>query len=319
MSHNKVKWGVLGYARIAKSSTIPAIIKHEESEFYAIASRSPAKLAECMNLFSCHNTYLSYIELLDDPYVDAVYIPLPNSLHKEWTIKAMERGKHVLCEKPICLSSFECEQMIEAAIKNKVLLMEGFMYRYSDRILRVSEILNSKLIGEIKYISSTYRFRLDRPNTIKINAELGGGSLYDVGCYPVNFVGMILDELPSSYKSERVMKNGVDVIFSGLLKYKSGVIAVVNSGFNAYETMYSEIIGTNGIIEIPDTFSGEGGAIRLRTSDNQRIIKIVESDRFLLEISHFANAILSKQTNLLALEESQKNTVIIENLMQSAN
>ena len=148
--NSKVKWGVLGYARIAKLSGIPAILKASNSEFYAIASRDKEKLRQCQEEFGCEKTYLSYDELLDDPEVEAVYIPLPNSLHKEWTIKAAEKGKHVLCEKPIALNSKEALEMVAACKANNVNFMEGYMYRYTDRIKKVQEIINSDVIGDIK-------------------------------------------------------------------------------------------------------------------------------------------------------------------------
>src|SRR5699024_4598003 len=205
---------ILGYARIARLFTIPSILNSSNSEFYAIASRDEDKLKECQEKYGCKKTYLSYDELLCDPKVDAVYIPLPNSLHKEWVIKSVEKGKHVLCEKPISINAKEAVEMKEASIKNNVKLMEGYMYRYTDR-----------------------------KNTIKMKAELGGGSIYDVGCYPLNFVGMIMDEKPISISAEYVDQDSVDIMFTGTLRYKDGVIAVINSGFNAYDRNHSEIIG----------------------------------------------------------------------------
>ena len=312
----KVKWGVLGYARIARTSVIPAINQTENSEFYALASRDRAKLEECRSQFNCAKLYDSYEELLDDPQVQAVYIPLPNSLHQEWAIKAMNKGKHVLCEKPLALTAAECEAMIEAAAKNRVLLMEAFMYRYTDRTKKVQEILASGEIGAIKYINSTFRFFLDRPNTIKVQPELGGGSLYDVGCYPVNFVGMVTGKLPESYAVECTLENGVDVIFSAVLRYSDGVIATINSGFNAFREMRSEVIGTKGRLEIPETFMGDAGYINVVTAEGTRQVPVAESDRYALEVADFAAAVLEGRRPMLSLDESLRNMRLIEGLME---
>lgn len=312
----KIKWGVLGFARIARTSVIPAIKRTDNSEFYAIASRDPAKLRECQSQFNCPKLYDSYQSLLDDPEVQAVYIPLPNALHKEWAIKAMNRGKHVLCEKPLALTEAEVKEMLKVAAQNQVLLMEAFMYRYTDRTKKVREILASGEIGAVKYINSTFRFFLDRANTIKIQPELGGGSLYDVGCYPVNFVGMVTDSLPESYSAEFTLENGVDVIFSAAFRYPGGIIATINSGFNAFQEMRSEVIGTKGRLEAPDTFLGDAGVIKVVTDAGTRQVPVAESDRYSLEVADFASAVLNGGKPLLSLDESLRNSRVIERLLE---
>jgi xylose dehydrogenase (NAD/NADP) len=168
----KIRWGVLGYARIARESLIPAIQRSSNSEFHAIASRDEAKLSACRAQFNGPKTFRGYDELLRDPDVDVVYIPLPNSLHREWTIKAAEQGKHVFCEKPIALNAAECREMMAACAANRVTLMEAFMYRYTDRTRKVQEVLRSGALGEIKFISSTFRFLLANPASINSSPNL---------------------------------------------------------------------------------------------------------------------------------------------------
>ena len=191
--NRKLRWGVLGYARIAREALIPAIQRSANSQFHALASRDAARLAEARARFGVARTYPGYAELLRDPEVDAVYLPLPNSLHREWTIKAAEQGKHVLCEKPLALTAAEGREMAAACAAHGVTLMEAFMYRYTDRTRQVQEVLRGSLLGEIKSVSATFRFRLANPASIKLRPELGGGALYDVGCYPVNFIGLVAD------------------------------------------------------------------------------------------------------------------------------
>jgi len=320
----KIRWGVLGWAKIARECIIPAIQRSHNSEFHAIGSRDAAKLAECRKMFSEAKTYSSYDEVLRDPEVDAVYIPLPNSMHREWTIKAAEQGKHVLCEKPIALNASECREMIAACASHGVTLMEAFMYRYTYRTRKVQEILRSGALGEIKFVSSTFRYLLTNRSSIKIQSELGGGSLYDVGCYPVNFVGMITDEvagvgsgkapLPESVSAELVRDGGIDMIFSGLMKYSSGLIASVNSGFNAQRRLFSEIVGTNGALEIPDTFFDNAGALTLLTGEERQAVPVGVSDRYRFEIEDFADAILERRAPLFSLAETQRNTEVLDRL-----
>jgi xylose dehydrogenase (NAD/NADP) len=312
----KIKWGVLGYARIAKDSVIPAIIKASNSEFYAIASREPAKLTECQTKFHCSKVYTDYEALLRDPEVQAVYIPLPNNLHQEWTIRAARQGKHVLCEKPLALNTDQCLEMIAECEINHVKFMEAFMYRYSDRIHKVMDILHSGVIGTVKYINSSFRFLLEREDDYRWQPAQGGGSLYDVGCYPVNFVGMVTNAFPVAMSGEYVLQNGVDAIFSAVLKYDNDIIATINSGFNAFLRVYSEIIGTRGVLEIPDTFLGNAGSIMVVTHDGKREIPVQESDRYKLQIEDFADAIIADRKPLIGPEETIRNMRVIDQLLE---
>jgi len=161
-----IRWGVLGYARIARESVIPAILRSGNSEFYALASHDEAKLAESRTRFpSGHRLYPNYEELLDDPAVDAVYVPLPNSLHREWTIRAAEHGKHVLCEKPLALDAAGCREMMAACAAHRVTLMEAFMYRYTDRTRQVLDVVRRGALGEIKFIEECSRCHVLGPST----------------------------------------------------------------------------------------------------------------------------------------------------------
>jgi D-xylose 1-dehydrogenase (NADP+, D-xylono-1,5-lactone-forming) len=311
----QLKWGILGYARIARTSVIPAIGQCGNSLLQAVASGDPEKRRECAQAHPEASIYTSYEELLDDPEVEAVYIPLPNSLHKEWAFRAMRRGKHVLCEKPIALNAAECREMMEAAGANQVLLMEAFMYRYTDRVRQVKAIVDSGEIGDVRYIQSTFRFLLNRPNTIKMRPELGGGSLYDVGCYPVHFVGMITGQIPESCVSQSIVDNGVDLMFSAVMKYADGTIATINCGFNAFNQMNSEIVGTKGRMEIPDTFTGSPGFVTVVGENGSRQVEIAESDRYALEVADFADAVLGRRQPLLGLDESYRNMQVLDMLL----
>ena len=275
--NRKIRWGVLGYARIAQLNVIPAILSASNSVLHGIASRDETKLTEARQRFNPTQTYLGYEALLQDPEIDAVYIPLPNAHHREWTIRAAEHGKHILCEKPLGLNATEVREMIASCAAHHVTLMEAFMYRYTDRIAQIKEVVRSGALGEIKFINASFRFLLDRPNSIKWNPGLGGGALYDVGCYPLNFIGLIADEIagrpgsgsmqPESISTECVRARGIDVSFSALLKYSSGLVAAAHCGFDTQKHVGAEIIGTKGRLEIQETYFDNAGSLTLITSE----------------------------------------------------
>lgn len=317
---NKVKWGILGYASIARESFIPALLKSDNSEFYALASRSVDKLRQCGERFNHPvRTYSNYDQLLDDPQIEAVYIPLPNSLHKEWTIKAARKGKHVLCEKPLALNSEDCRQMIEECQRNNVKLMEGFMYRYSDRIRKVQKIILENKIGQVKYINSYFFSLASRASGDRINPTLGGGSLFDLGCYPVNLVGMISGAEPVSISAEAIPINGVDRLLSAVLRYESGLIANIHCGWiNEFRSLGATIMGTEGTIEIPEPFWGNPGSIFLTTPNGKEEISVDGTDRFQAEIKDFAGAIRENRPLTVEVGESIRNLKIINEILAKA-
>ncbi len=320
----KIRWGVLGYARIASESVIPALLRAGNSELLALASRDETKLTKALARYPIPRTYLGYEALLRDRDIDAVYIPLPNSQHHEWTIRAAGHGKHILCEKPLGLNATEVREMIAACSANGVTLMEAFMYRYTDRIAKVREVLRSGTLGEIKFINASFRYLLDRPNTIKHQPGLGGGALYDVGCYPVNFIGLVADEIagrpgsgaaqPESVSAQWVRAGGIDVMFSALLKYSSGLVAAAHCGFNAHKRVAAEIIGTKGLLEIPETYFDTAGSITLVTGEQRRDIAVAQSDRYRCEIEDFANAILGQRLPGFSLAETLCNAEVMDRL-----
>ena len=325
LAQKKIRWGVLGYARIARESVIPAICRSDNSVFVALASRDAGKLAESKVRFTDgHRTYLGYEQLLRDPEIDAVYIPLPNSQHAEWTIRAAEHGKHVLCEKPLALDALACRQMIAAAKKNNVKLMEAFMYRYTDRTRKVVEIVRSGALGEIKFLQASFRFLLANPASIKLQPELGGGALYDVGCYPVNFAGLLADTIagaapgtvqPQSVSAECVRSGGVDLVFSALLKYSSGFIAALHCGFNAHKRVCAEIVGTEGVLAINETFFDAAGSLSLTRGEERTEIAVSVSDRYRSEVEDFAAAILENRSPAFGLAETLRNAEVLDRLL----
>lgn len=313
----QINWGVLGYARIAQTSVIPAIARAANAKLLAVASREASKLTDAQEKTGCERTYASYEALLEDKDIQAIYIPLPNSLHKEWAIKALQAGKHVLCEKPIALTAAEALEMNTVAKAQNRLLMEAFMYRYTDRTHKVREVIGSGALGEIRHINASFRFFLDRPNTIKVQPGLGGGALYDVGCYPVNFLGMVTGRHPVRAHAVAQMDQGVDVNLSALLQYDDGLIANIHCGFNAFNKMGVEIIGTQGLLKIDDPFADFRGHIELTTKEGTRLIPVAESDRYRDEIADFSAAILEGRFPAFGMDETIMNMQVLDMIFAS--
>lgn len=303
-----VNWGVLGYARIAKNSIIPAIARADNARVYGVASRHQ----DALPVGEWQQSYCDYAALLADDAIQAVYIPLPNSLHKEWVIRALEAGKHVLCEKPIGLTADEAREMQQVATQHNRLLMEAFMYQYTDRVRVIKQVLESGELGELRHINVSFRFLLDRPGTIKMQPALGGGALYDVGCYPVNFIGLVTGRLPVSCKAVSETEQGVDTNLSALLQYDDGLIANIHCGFNAFGRNYAEIIGTKGMLVVDKPFLDDAGALYLHTNEGVRELPVSESDRYQAEIRHFSSAILSEPSRLIPLDETIRNMQVLD-------
>jgi len=322
-SPRKVRWGMLGYARIAREAHLPALLRSENAEFAALASRDEAKLADSRTRFgAAHRCHTSYEALLADPAVDAVCIPLPNALHCEWALRALAAGKHVLCEKPIALNAEECAEMIAASERHGVLLMEAFMYRFTTRTAAILEILRSGALGEIRFVQSSFRFLLANPASIKLRPELGGGALYDVGCYPLNLIGLVADQaagtpgisMPESVSVEALQEGGIDTLLSALLRYPGGLVAAVHTGFNAQRRIHSEIVGTKGALEIPDTFLDNAGSLTLITGEQRREIPVASCERYRLQAEAFSAAILEGRPAPLSPAESLRNARLMDRL-----
>ena len=317
MVEKTIRWGILGYARIASMQVIPAIVEATNATPYAIASRSAEKCKQALQSFPFVKAYDSYEALLQDPDVDAVYIPLPNSLHKEWTLKAARAGKHVLCEKPLALTEADCREMIDVCKASGVKLMEAFMYRYTTRIRKLCELIESGAIGEIRHIHSTYCFLLNR-DSIKLKPELGGGSLWDVGCYPINIIGMLLKAAPVSYSAQKVMQGGVDISFCAALKYPGDVLCTMNCGFDSAFNNLTEINGTKGTILMRDTFMETETPFLLVQGDTVTQIPVEPCKRYVLEIESFSDAIVNDREPFLSLEETVRNNSLMAELLKVA-
>ncbi len=255
----RLRWGVLSTASIAREKWIPGVRRSpaQRGEVVAIGSRdgeTARRAAEELGIPRAHD---SYEALLADPEVDAVYIPLPNHLHLEWTVAAARAGKHVLCEKPLALTSADAEQMVEAAASNGVLFMEAFMYRLHPSWLAVRELVASGRIGRLQTIQSWFSYYNDDPRNIRNILDAGGGALMDIGCYNINLSRMLFDGEPERVEASVVRDpdSGVDVLTSGLLVFPGGGTATFTCSTRSESDQRVHIYGTEGHIAVAIPFN----------------------------------------------------------------
>ena len=257
----KVKWGVLGTADIARGQTIPGMLEAENCELYAVAGRSMEKARRFRQEFGFQKAYEGYDALLADPEVEAVYVPLPNSLHAEWSIRAMEAGKHVLCEKPMAATGEEARRMFRAAEDNRVFLMEAYAYLHNPVIDAVKAELDAGAIGEIRYIDSAF-IAGKRPDTdIRMFREMDGGAMYDLGCYPLSLILWMTGKDPVQVKAAaRFSGRGVDLETRALLLFDGGITAAADCGMipDIGRLDRLHILGTKGEIHSPFRFNQPG-------------------------------------------------------------
>jgi D-xylose 1-dehydrogenase (NADP+, D-xylono-1,5-lactone-forming) len=253
---NKIRWGILSTARIARKAMIPALKESPLAEVSAVASRNEEKARAFANPLGIRKVYGSYDALLADPEIDAIYNPLPNHLHKDWTIRAAEAGKHILCEKPLALNVEDVQAMIDAARANSVQLMEAFMYRHHPRITAARQMLDEGAIGELRTIETAFTFMLDDFSNIRYQPELGGGALLDVGCYCVSISRLMAGREPVAVQARaHWASTGVDDQLAGLLDFGDGLLAHFDCGINQLDRQRCLLAGTGGTIELPMTFN----------------------------------------------------------------
>lgn len=308
-----IHWGILGYARIARTQLIPAIAASGNGRVFAIASRHSNTLAEAQQQVPDARGYTDYEALIHDPDIHAIYIPLPNAQHHPWAIAALNAGKHVLCEKPLALNAAQARDMQAAAQRNDRLLMEAFMYRYTACTRQVQAVLASGVLGDIRQFNASFRFLLDRANTIKVDPSLGGGAFYDVGVYPLNLLGLLTgNALPVACHAEGNFEHGVDVGASALLRFDTGLIATLHCGFNSFNQMTAEIVGSLGRLHIPSPFIGDAGHLNLITAAGERRIEFAATERYTEQVRDFSAAILEGRPPLLTLDESIRNMDVLD-------
>ncbi|WP_088104481.1 Gfo/Idh/MocA family protein [Halalkalibacter urbisdiaboli] len=313
----KLKWGIISTAQIGQNQLIPAIHRAKNAEVVAIASPNE-KVQEVADRLHIPTIYSSYEELLKDTNIDAVYIPLPNHLHKEWVMKAADNGKHVLCEKPAALTEAETKEMVDYCRQRNVKFMEAFMYQFHPQHDRVKEIVAAGEIGEVKTIDSSFTFYLeDGTGNIRLDPNKGGGSLYDVGCYCIHVTRNVLGAEPVSVRvSGDLAEDGVvDTSLFAYMEMANGVHVTFKSSVKMAPSSEYEVIGTKGKITVPRAFrpdvQGGEGLIIVDTGSQQRTERIV-ADQYALQVEHFSEAVLTDTAPSYTAESTLANMRVID-------
>ncbi|WP_179135694.1 Gfo/Idh/MocA family protein [Planomicrobium okeanokoites] len=318
----KVRWGVLSTAKIGLTQVIPAIERAENAELAAIGSRSD-KVHAIAEEHGISTAYESYEALLADSEIDAVYIPLPNHLHKEWTMKAAAAGKHVLCEKPAALTAAEAEEMVGFCRSRNVKFVEAFMYQLHPQHSRVKEIMASGEIGDIRLIQSSHSFYMaDRDTNIRMDKKMGGGSLYDLGCYSIQLSRHLTDAEPVEVQAfaEMDKTDGVDLTAHGWLRFENGIRALFDCSFDMVPRNEYEVIGTQGSIRVPHAFRpdlvGGVGTIIVKAGDVQRIEEVY-GDSYRLEVENFSSAVLEDREPWISGDSTIRNMRVLDACYES--
>ena len=314
-----LRWGILGTARINRM-LIPPLRVSPGNRLIAVASRELARGEAYAREWEIGRVHGSYEALLADPEIDAVYIPLPNHLHAEWTIKAARAGKHVLCEKPIALTVEDVDAMAAACREAGVVLAEGFMYRHHPQTLKVKELLDSGAIGTLRYLRGSFTFPLTRPNDVRLRPEWGGGCLWDIGCYPVSFARFLVGREPVSvYGSQVLGPTGIDETFAGQLVFPGDVLCQFDAGFRSPVRAEMELAGTEGTIRVRHPWRPEQDYPLLVTRDGRtEEIAVPGEDRYLLEIEDLAEAVRTGRPQRVSLADSRANVAALVALQRSA-
>jgi predicted dehydrogenase len=249
-----LRWGILGAARIAAKAFLPAVAEAGGTAA-AVAGRDPARTAEWAQANGVGRVLPDYQALLDDPQVDAVYIPLPNGLHAPWTIRALSAGKPVLCEKPLCGSVAQAAEVLAVARETRTLLWEAFVFPFHDQLRHIRGLLDAGAVGELREIQSGYHFSLTRSQDIRLSADLAGGALNDVGCYPVMLARLLFaGEHDSAWAQASYGPSGVDLATWGWLGFSGGRRLAMSCGFERAQDTFSRLAGTEGQINITGPF-----------------------------------------------------------------
>ncbi len=314
-----LKWGLLSTARINRS-LIPPLQVSKRNHLLAVASRSQETADAYAKEKKIERAYGSYESLLADPDIDVIYNPLPNHLHAEWTVKAVEAGKHVLCEKPLALRVEEVDAIRSAAHKHGRVVAEAFMYRHHPQTLKVLEIVRSGSLGTLKLIRGSFSFILSREGDVRLSPEMGGGSIWDVGCYPISYARAVLGEEPLEVFGWQVTgPTGIDETFVGQMRFREDVHVQFDSSFVIPFHSFMEIVGSEGTLNIPRPFKpGVNEKIYLTRGDKTETITVKGQELYIGEVEDMADAILLGRDALVSLDDSRANVAVINALLESA-
>lgn len=319
----KLRWGVLSTAKIARTKVIPAIQASELGEVVAIASRNPGAAIQTASDLGIERTHSSYEALLADPEIDAIYNPLPNHLHVPWSVKALDAGKHVLCEKPMGLDSADLNQLLAAAERNPALkLMEAFMYRFHPQWKPVGDWLNRGDLGQVRSVNAYFAYNNCYAEDIRNLPDIGGGGLMDIGCYGISLARMVYQCEPLRVVGSVQPLPGyeVDCLTSAILEFPDGT-ATFTVTTKTEPTQWAEIHGEAGFVRLEKPFNPEPGKnaqVHLQLNGEQTTQNFSEANQYQLMVDAFAKSVFDKAPVPTPLSDAQANMRVIDALFASS-
>ena len=319
MANRVLNWGLLSTARINRALITP-LRASQRNRLLAVASRTQESAEKYAREWKIPRAHGSYEALLANPEIDVVYISLPNHLHATWTIKGVEAGKHVLCEKPLALSVEEVDAVQSAARRHGRIVMEAFMYCHHPQTLKVQEVVQNGLLGTLKLIRGSFSYVLSRDVDVRLDPAMGGGSIWDVGCYPISYARRVVGKDPLEVFGWQVTgPTGVDATFVGQMRFEQDILAQFDSSFVIPLHAFMEIVGSEGTLNIPRPFKPETDEkIYLTRGDKTETIKIKGQELYIGEVENMADAILLGHEPRISLEDSRVHVATISSLLESA-
>jgi predicted dehydrogenase len=317
VSYEPVRWGILSTAHINRL-VIPPAQESSKIDLVAVASRNQEAADQYARTWQIPRAHGTYEALLEDAAVEAIYISVPNSLHVEWTIKALEAGKHVLCEKPFDQRPERVEETFDVAEREGRLVMEAFMYRHNPQTAKLMELVEGGAIGLLQTIRAAFSYSLYDADNVRLRADVEGGALMDVGCYCVNGSRLLGGEPERVYGEQVVGPTGVDVRFHGMMRFPSGVVSQWDCGMVMPERDELEAIGDEGSLFLDDPFHCLVPGIDLRRDGESERIEIELADSYGLELENLSDAIRDEGEPLLGREDAVAQARTIEALYRSA-
>src|SRR5215208_3198676 len=312
-----VKWGIVSTAHINRL-VIPGATASPKVDLVAVASRDRARADEYAREWGIGRAHGSYEALLADPEVEAVYVSLPNNLHVEWSIRALEAGKHVLGEKPLTRHADEAEEAFDAAERADRVLSEAFMYRHNPQTTRLKSLVEEGTIGELRLVRASFSFAMYDEQNIRLRPEADGGSLMDVGCYCVSGSRLVAGEPEAGYGQAWYGPSGTDWVFGGTLRFAGGVIGIFDCGTALTDRDELEIVGSEGSLFLDDPWHAREPGIELRRDDGVEQIETERADSYRLELENVSDAIRGEGELLLGRDDAVAQARAPEALHESA-
>jgi D-xylose 1-dehydrogenase (NADP+, D-xylono-1,5-lactone-forming) len=311
-----VRWGILSTARV-NALVIPGLHESPETELVAVASRTPERASEYGRSWGIPRAYGSYDALLADPDVEAVYISLPNGPHVEWSIRALEAGKHVLCEKPLARLPADVERAFDTAERTGMLLMEAFMWRHHPQTARLLELVRGGAVGDLRLVRASFSFTLGARD-VRLDPALAGGALMDVGCYCVDGSRLLAGEPLTAVARQLTGPSGVDVRLAGVLVFPGDVLAQVDCAFDLPPRQGLEVVGAEGTLYVRTPWGCHRPGIELARGHDRQFFAIEQADRYRLQAGNFSRAIRGLEPPLLGRPDAVGQARSIDALYRSA-